>query len=72
LAELKISPEFCTIDLTKGGYHLGTLAIMEVTKPTHNSRRYPDGKIQEIKFAEKSGVKSALGSLRIGMSQGQA
>jgi hypothetical protein len=46
-------PEFCTIDLTEGGYHLGTFAIMGVTKPTHKSRRYPDGKIQEIKFPEK-------------------
>ena len=49
----KLLPEFCTIDLTEGGYHLGTFAIMGVTKPTHKSRRYPDGKIQEIKFPEK-------------------
>ena len=48
-----VLPEFCTIDLTEGGYHLGTFAIMGVTKPTHKSRRYPDGKIQEIKFPEK-------------------
>ena len=31
---IKLLPEFCTIELTTGGYHLGTLAIMEVTKPT--------------------------------------
>jgi len=48
-----IAPEFCTIDFTEGGCHLGTFAIMGITKPTHKSRRYPDGKFQEIKFPEK-------------------
>ena len=50
---INVIPEFCTIDLTEGGYHLGTFAIMGVTTPTHKSRRYPDGKIQEIKFPGK-------------------
>jgi hypothetical protein len=50
---VNLLPEFCTRNLKVSRYHLGTLAIMGVTTPTQKSRRYPDGKIQEIKFPEK-------------------
>jgi hypothetical protein len=49
--------------LTEAGYHLGTLAIMGVAKPTHKCRRYPDGKIQEIKFPEKTATLKDLAKM---------